>query len=247
MNEFGWVTTVSLRVYPETPPTWRAAFGPWELSRHDGGGFCNSEQDFPASGNYFGVMSNGHRTSAGREAGGSVWSARLARHARWLRTVIAARAGDVSAVDEIYQEVSLAVVRQATVPLEGAVVSEESVAPWLYRVAVRQALLYRRGLGRQRRLKRSFAVDRSAETDASLDPLVWLLCDERRRLIRRAMERLNAKDSELLLLKYTEDWSYHDLAAHLGVSHSAVETRLHRARQRLRVELVALEVVEAES
>ena len=31
----------------------------------------------------------------------------------------------------------------------------------------------------------------------------------------------------------------HDLAAHLGISHSAVETRLHRARQRLRVALIA--------
>jgi RNA polymerase sigma-70 factor (ECF subfamily) len=55
---------------------------------------------------------------------------------------------------------------------------------------------------------------------------------------------LNSKDAELLLLKYTEDWSYHELAAHLGISHSAVETRLHRARQRLRAELIAAEVLE---
>jgi len=34
------------------------------------------------------------------------------------------------------------------------------------------------------------------------------------------------------MLKYAEDWSYHALAEHLGISHSAVEARLHRARQR---------------
>ena len=186
-------------------------------------------------------MTNGERTPAGRDAGGQVWSARLALHARWLRTVIAARAGDASAVDEVFQEVSLAAVKQTVE------VPEEKVAPWLYRLAVRQALLHRRRLGRQRRLRRNFALHRSADSDASPDPLVWVLSDERQQLIRRALERLNAKDAELLLLKYTEDWSYHDLAAHLGVSHSAVETRLHRARQRLRVELVALEVIEAES
>ena len=46
------------------------------------------------------------------------------------------------------------------------------------------------------------------------------------------------------MLKYTQDWSYRDLAEHLGISQSAVEARLHRARKRLRTVLTALEVVE---
>jgi RNA polymerase sigma-70 factor (ECF subfamily) len=152
--------------------------------------------------------------------------------------VILARSGDVSAVEEIYQEISLAAVKQE------AVVPEAKVAPWLYRLAVRQSLLHRRRLGRQRRLRNGFARERPAEADETADPLAWLISDERRQLIRRAIGRLNSKDAELLLLKYTEDWSYHELAAHLGISHSAVETRLHRARQRLRAELIAAEVLE---
>ena len=59
--------------------------------------------------------------------------------------------------------------------------------------------------------------------------------------------RLSGRDAEILLLKYTEDWSYRELAAHLGVSESAVEARLHRARQRLRAAMIgthALEVSE---
>jgi RNA polymerase sigma-70 factor (ECF subfamily) len=165
----------------------------------------------------------------------------LAVHARWLRTVIAARSGDVSAVEEIWQEISLATVKQ------NSDVPEERVAPWLYRLAVRQSLLHRRRLGRQRRLRNGFARERPIEADDSADPLVWLLSDERRQLIRQAVGQLNSKDAELLLLKYTEDWSYQELAAHLGISHSAVETRLHRARQRLRAELVAVEVLEVTS
>jgi RNA polymerase sigma-70 factor (ECF subfamily) len=77
-----------------------------------------------------------------------------------------------------------------------------------------------------------------------LDPLEWLLARERREQIRQAIRELAPRDAEILLLKYTENWNYHQIAAHLGVSHSAVEARLHRARRRLREELAALNVIE---
>ena len=77
------------------------------------------------------------------------------------------------------------------------------------------------------------------------DPLDWLLSEERRTKVREAMQRLPKRDAEMLLLKYSENWSYNQLAEHLGISHSAVESRLHRARRKLRTELIALEVVEA--
>lgn len=139
------------------------------------------------------------------------------------------------------QEVALAAVRQAA-PLADA----SKVAPWLYRLAVRQVLLYRRKMGRRRKLLDRYvertppAVDDTGESD----PLNWLLSDERRRLVRKALERLAERDVEVLLLKYAEDWSYDDIAKHLGVSHSAVEARLHRARQRLRDRLAASQVIE---
>lgn len=182
---------------------------------------------------------NGWRQSLCGKADGQIWSARLAIHARWLRTVIIARSGDAAAVDEIYQEIALATVRQ------NPDVPETKVAPWLYRVAVRQALMYRRRLGRQRKLRQRVALEPSIEGEETLDPLIWLLADERQQLIRRAVGQLHSKDAELLLLKYTEDWTYQELAEHLGISHSAVETRLHRARQRLRTALIALEVLES--
>jgi RNA polymerase sigma-70 factor (ECF subfamily) len=162
------------------------------------------------------------------------WRAELARHQRWLRTIVAARLGERDAVDDVLQEVSLAAVRQAA-PLRDAA----KVAPWLYRLAVRQCLLYRRRAGRQRNLITRYGESyRPAERDnRTLDPLAWLLADERRRLVRQALGRLHHRDAEILLLKYTEDWNYHQIAEHLGISHAAVETRLHRARQRLRTEL----------
>ena len=169
------------------------------------------------------------------------WCAALTAHDRWLRTVVFARVGESQAVDEVIQEVSLAAVRQQA-PLQDAT----KVAPWLYRLAVTQSLLYRRKQGRRRKLVDAYAR-RFQPTQGDLgqcDPLGWLLADERRRLVRKALARLPQRDAEILLLKYTEDWSYRELARHLGITEGAVEARLHRARARMREMLVALEVVE---
>jgi RNA polymerase sigma-70 factor (ECF subfamily) len=171
------------------------------------------------------------------------WHAVLETHDRWLRTVVLARVGQASAVDEVMQEVALAAVRQRA-PLADAA----KVAPWLYRLAVLQSLFFRRKQGRRRKLTSRYAeqVRPSDHDHRTLDPLQWLLADERQALVRRAVSQLNARDVEILLLKYTENWSYEQLAQHLGTSESAVESRLHRARGRLRRELAAFEAVEVE-
>jgi RNA polymerase sigma-70 factor (ECF subfamily) len=177
----------------------------------------------------------------GRESAAIDWPKVLAEHDRWLRTVLFARLGEREAVDDVMQEVSLAAVEQ-----KAPISDPNKISPWLYRLAVTQALLYRRRMGRRRKLTEGFAQRvRPSEADSrTSDPLDWLLADERRKLVRTALERLPARDAEILLLKYGEDWSYHDIADHLGIGHSAVEARLHRARQRLRTELAALDVVE---
>jgi RNA polymerase sigma factor (sigma-70 family) len=185
----------------------------------------------------------GSEASAGHPVGPRVdWAAALAAHDRWLRTAVRARLGEPQAVDEVMQEVALAAVAQRA-PLH----DPARVGAWLYRLAVRQVLLYRRRCGRQRRLLGSYADRRASDTGAAPDPLDWLLQDERQALVRAALGRLSGRDAEILLLKYTEDWSYRELAAHLGIGESAVEARLHRARQRLRAAMIgthALEVSE---
>lgn len=167
------------------------------------------------------------------------WQSVLSENDRWLRAVVYARVGDSQAVDEVMQEVAMAAVRQSS-PIQDAT----KVGPWLYRLAIRQSLLLRRKLGRQRKLTDRYA-NRFQPTEADHrvpGPLSWLLQDERRKLIRTAIGRMRETDAEVLLLKYTENWNYHQIAEHLGISHSAVEARLHRARQRLRDELARLQV-----
>lgn len=157
------------------------------------------------------------------------WQVALTVHDRWLRMVVLARLQEAQAVDDVMQEVALAAVRQAA-PLADVT----KLAPWLYQLAVRQSLLYRRKCGRRRKLLGRVLDGMNPRQESETQPLHWLLATERRVLVRRALELLAARDAQILLLKYTEDWNYHQIAAHLGCSHAAVETRLHRARQRMR-------------
>ena len=83
------------------------------------------------------------------------------------------------------------------------------------------------------------------EAEASqYNPLQWILSGERQGKIRHAIQSLKPNDAQILLLKYFENWNYYQIAEYLGVSHSAVEARLHRARARLRQLLLSMNVVE---
>ncbi len=169
------------------------------------------------------------------------WAAVLDEHRGWLQTVVRSRLIEPDAVDDVMQEVAVAAIRQRS-PIE----DHRKVAPWLYRVAVRQVQLYRRKKGRTRKLVGRYR-ERLGPADAkpqAPDPLAWLISEERRELLRLALNNLPRRDAEILMLKYSGEWSYRQLAGHLGISLSAVEARLHRARRRLRSELISMEIFE---
>lgn len=121
----------------------------------------------------------GEETAAASAAAGSLildWPAILAAHERWLRRVVTARVQERQAVDEVMQEVALAAVAQRSPPLNPG-----RLVGWLYRLAVRQALIYRRKAGRQRALVDRYARQQATGgEDTSLSPLSWLMHDERR-------------------------------------------------------------------
>jgi RNA polymerase sigma-70 factor (ECF subfamily) len=177
--------------------------------------------------------------AAGAAARPVDWAAALAENERWLRTTVLARLGERQAVDDVMQEVALAAVAQRA-PLSDSA----KVAAWLHRLAVRQSLLYRRRSGRHRRLLDRFWERTEDEQFRPPEPLDWLLSEERDDQVRTALRRLTSRDAFILMLKYSEDLSYRELAERLGISAAAVEARLHRARQRLREALAATGVIE---
>lgn len=191
-------------------------------------------------GNYANVMDRNLHVP--NSADGMGWAAALEEHARWLRTVILARTREPAVVDDILQELAVAALKQPAGKLH-----EVQTGPWLYRLAVTQSLLHLRRLGRRRRLMQRFTQVKTRGDADGVDPGEWLLAVERRQSVRAALETLAPKDREILLLKYSEDWSYRQLAERMGISESAVEARLHRARQRLRAVLIRSAVIEVNS
>src|SRR5436190_2217966 len=162
------------------------------------------------------------------------WGACLAAHGHWLRKVIYARTGESQAVDEVFQQVALAAVEQRA-PLADT----EKAPAWLHRLAVVCSARYRRKLGRGRKAMAAALEHRRHESNGHApDLLTWLSGQERQEQTRLAMARLAGRDAEVLLLKYGERWSYRQIAARLGITEKAVDTRLVRARERLRAELI---------
>jgi RNA polymerase sigma-70 factor (ECF subfamily) len=158
------------------------------------------------------------------------WKSVFAEHDGWLRKVVATRVGEPQAVCEVLQEVALAASKQASLPSE-----PHGLSAWLYRVAIRATLIHRRKAGRRRRMMDR--LSQQPQPDGEPEPLDWLLADERRGLVRKALARLGDQDREILLLKYSENWTAAEIAHRLGLRLPAVEARLHRARSRLRAAL----------
>ena len=117
--------------------------------------------------------------------------------------------------------------------------------PWLYRIAIRQAMLFRRRMGRQRQLMDRYCQE--VGEPSSQEPLEWLMGEERGKAIRAAMSELAPRDREILLLKHGEGWSYQKIADHLGVTRHVVEYRLLRARKHMRSTLAAKRLLEVTS
>lgn len=172
------------------------------------------------------MNSSAAATPAGndRNAAGQLLETQLS----WLRTVLYSRLGRADWVDEALQETSLAFWRAWE---KGGVAAWE---PWLHRVAANQAMMLRRRLGRARRLEERARTLPCPHGERSVDPALAMVSGEERDALQQLMRELPAKDRELLMLKHVEGWDYRRMAATLGLSESAVATRLHRARQLLR-------------
>jgi RNA polymerase sigma-70 factor (ECF subfamily) len=135
------------------------------------------------------------------------------------------RGGDV---EDAVQDVFLAALTHA-----GRVRGERGLWSWLATITVntcrsrmRRAWVLEKVLGRRSRAEpQSPAADANAEQDEGL------------RRVRDAIERLPARDREVIVLHCLEGMGTNDAAAVLGISNNAVQVRLHRARQRLRREL----------
>ncbi len=149
----------------------------------------------------------------------------------WLRTVVRSRVQESEAVEDIMQNIALALVRQRETLRDIG-----QLGAWLYQVAVRQVMMYRRTIGRRRNFENRLAQQSTPEDSVSRqpDPVSSVLAAEQQETVRAAMQQLDELDRQVLMLKYVEGWTYRQLAEMLGVTEDTIEYRLLKSRKRLK-------------
>ncbi len=103
---------------------------------------------------------------------------------------------------------------------------------WLFTVAGNLARDEARGAIRRRRHLVLLKNEAEAKSASTPNPGEDVEADERREAVRRALETLNERDRELLLL-WDAGLNYHEIAERSGLKRGAIGTTLTRARKRL--------------
>jgi len=105
---------------------------------------------------------------------------------------------------------------------------------WLYGVARRQLANHRRGQLRRTRLADRLRRELPVALASARAPE-----DHRVAAVHAALARLDEEDREILRLTSWEDLTPAQIATVLGIPGVTVRSRLHRARKRLRMEVLA--------
>ncbi len=146
--------------------------------------------------------------------------------------------GDGSLADDVFQNTFL----QIFIKIDQYELGRP-VRPWLYTIATNQAIDMLRRNGRHQLL--SLDQDRDEEAGCDLPQLLSLLVsrtpgpldqvqgEERRQLVRDAVDRLPDFLKKVVILAYYQGLKYRDVAEILGIPVGTVKSRLHAALVRL--------------
>lgn len=143
----------------------------------------------------------------------------------WLYGICFRLMQDRATAEDLAQETLLLAFRDIAQLRE-----PERFRGWLSRIAINACRMYlRRQLTRPEELPE---LDEAApaQEDSTEPPLA----------VDSALARLDAMNRRILLLYYDEGLDYSELADALALSSAAVKSRLHRAREKLRKEMLAM-------
>lgn len=128
----------------------------------------------------------------------------------------------------------------------GSFRGDSSFSTWLFRVTANEALMLMRSQRRHRaRVVGGLDLEDLGTLPSSVDPGAQERADdvavagERDARVRAALEALPAEYRDVVSLHYSQDLGLQEIADRLSTTESAVRSRLHRARSRLRSLLVS--------
>ncbi|MCS6802789.1 MAG: sigma-70 family RNA polymerase sigma factor [Chloroflexota bacterium] len=160
------------------------------------------------------------------------------RHARPVFSLALRMLGDVTAAEEIVQEVFLKLWRSP----ERFVASRGTFRSWILGVTHHRAVDELRSR-RAESLRRVAGGEAEAETlrvpDTAPDPAEAAWRGVQHQIVRRALETLPTEQREVIELAYFKGLTHSEIAATLGEPLGTVKTRLRLAIQKLRAALAA--------
>lgn len=122
---------------------------------------------------------------------------------------------------------------------------EAAFSTWLYRLASNTCLDFLRSMKRHPQI--SLTVEDNDGEEATLDipdlspsPEEALLCAEEKALLAQAMQELEPEQRQILTLRVVNEMSYADIANVLRIREGTVKSRLSRARDALRKNLLII-------
>lgn len=154
----------------------------------------------------------------------------LDRYESRLFNTIQRIVGNFSDAQDVLQEAVLKAYRNIA-----GFNAQSGLYTWLYRISVNAALDWRKKMKRRHALSLHLEDERSLEipTDGG-DPAGAPLREEMGQLLKAALDELSEKYRTILILREYEGLSYDDISKVLKCSKGTVESRLFRARARLR-------------
>jgi RNA polymerase sigma factor (sigma-70 family) len=168
-----------------------------------------------------------------REGAELVLAALIERHAPMVWSVCRAHVCDPHDAEDAFQATFLILVRKA-----GSLRLRETLGSWLYVVAHRTALSIRSAAARRRAVERAAAVERSESTNSPGLERSPDLDEDDLAIIHTEILRLPAPARTVLLLCDLEGLSYRQAAERLNLPLGTIQSRLARARGRLRRSLI---------
>lgn len=124
---------------------------------------------------------------------------------------------------------------------------DSAFSTWLFRVVTNTCLdeLRRRGRIRHASLDDAMPVEEGVvsrqASDESESPVEYAERHEVQAAVQRAINRLPDEYRVVVILRDLQGLSYHEIAAMLGTTLGTIKSRLHRARQALRVIITSTE------
>ena len=159
----------------------------------------------------------------------------LIREEPALRRAIARYVRHATAVDEIFQEVSLKVMRRID-----SVRDPLAIRGWLFQLARNASLDHLRAQDRRPAARSDQLEFHDALGDLGRNPADRFMETERIEAVHKALAELPDSQRQVIQLRISEGLDHEAIAARLGITRQAVEVRLCRGRSHLRQRLEAI-------